>query len=855
MTYKVLLDGAELNLFPNQEIAVSFEYYDSNTPDNIKLPFSFEEKFPYTAFNKAAIGYNAASKYGVAPSMEKPYELYVDGNLVSTGKAKFVSAVINSAEPYFTLEFTDSVSSFSKSLRDLRFSDIYSDTFSTTDRTLSTYLTVNQDYAGRDIEIPFIDVDNIQKKDGWASRQFTSWGITGKKVGLFPALNVQSFFSRVFAQLNQPVFSKFIDGTSSWTSEDLYVMYPTALGSKTANTRESYLWPFPYNVNNNIDQTTYAPIDVVLGGNSYGLNYTNIENYKLTIRDTYEPFGPTNYDPSAEADLDRGYAYQHRTSSGVTDYGDENIGYTAYASAFDAKVSFTTGNNVNVSGLKYTILSSQVEIGDNVVPTAIQIYTASLPGAEFTPYLDIYGGFTTSSAPDFRIPLLDVSGNPLKLNAASLIQPAVGTIDYPTSFNNVSPGLPINFANTLVFNDFDAFIDESAIYSLNGGTRYSYAISLVMTGGSLTVNHLTTYFQDNNIITTSIATSVELRQSDIIKSRVHGYDWSALGIKLNNAGMVVATDKDDLFNFSDSFSNNESISVYDLFVDLMKRFNLSLIYDYRSTSLGIRLDNLNDLRSATPVYIDSYIDNSKEYEVALSQSSPKTLKLKNKSNRGLYDVFETGNSVGSVEVEFDQYGNGEQTIDFITSLINPIDKSVCSSEDFYNDPIRVRDGLISLPESGQIKNAIQNYEDIGLRIFYLEPMSSALTLRYPKWVRKNQYGQTVDENCYKSVGNIKLQGYPVVVNENSNDLRFATKTGTLLDAYTYITNSEKYKSAYSTSITFYAAFPIHYFEDGYFFNKKFRIDDTQENLIMISFTDARLYNEYVYGKVEAIFVD
>jgi len=87
------------------------------------------------------------------------------------------------------------------------------------------------------------------------------------------------------------------------------------------------------------------------------------------------------------------------------------------------------------------------------------------------------------------------------------------------------------------------------------------------------------------------------------------------------------------------------------------------------------------------------------------------------------------------------------------------------------------------------------------------------------------------------------------------DLRFATRNGVTLDGYDYITNSEKFKAAYESKISFYAAFPVFYFNNGYFFNKKLEISETGETVVISSFTDARLYDDYVYGKVEAIFVD
>ena len=854
MSYQLYVNGAEVNLFPDQEINISFDYYDTQNPESVRVPFSFEDKFPHTEFNKAIFGYDDVLGYGNAPTEEYSYEAYVNNTLVSAGTAKFVSAIINSSEPYITVEFSDKVSVFSKQLKDLKFSDLYNDTFSTTERTLYNYLTGEQDYSNRDIEIPFIDVDDIQKRDGFPSRQFTAWGITNKKVGLMPALKVQSFISRIFSVLGFDLSSKFVDGNSSWTSDDLYMLYPTSLSSSSADTRISYLFPFPYNVDHNLDQTTLDPIEVVVGGFTKYVNLGNIENYKLTVRDTYEPFGPTNYNPE-EADIDYTYGYQHRTSTGVTDYGDERIGYVSYANEFTAKVAFSNGtNNAVFSGLKYTILSSEYDIDGIIVPTAVQIFTTSLANAKFTPYLDVYAGFVTSSSPTYRIPLLNSSGNEISISPSSASFATLGGIDYPTNFIDLPSGIE-PFRNTLEFPSFTGYIDETKDYPLLGGTRYSYAISMVMTSGNLVVNHKSTTYGNGGVKESyTIAGGADLYAKDIMKSRVHGYSWFDLGVKLNNHSRVTATSINDKFSFQDSFNNNTSISAYDVFVDLLKRFNLSIMYDYRPGYDSFIVDNINDIRTAD-VLIDQYIDNLKEFEVSVSESAPKILTLSNKEFDGLYDVFENGLSVGSYKGEYDVNGKTDYEVSFISGLINPIDKSVRAKDDAFNDSILVRDGLISIQESGQIKGEIQDFEKIGLRLFYLKQSPTKTVVRYPKWQRYNSFGQLSDQIYYKVLADVKLQGYPFNGDETHMDLRFATRNGSKLDAYYYLIESDKFLAAYNTKFVFYAAFPVLYFNNGFFFNKVMKIGSTGEKMIIVSFSDAKLYDDYVYGKVEAIFVN
>ena len=104
MSYYIVIDNISLDLFPNQDIEISLDYYDSDSPDSIKLPFSYSGKIPFTSKNKQALGYTA-STYASIPTTEKSYTIYEDEDVVSVGKAIISSVVLNSTEPYFQIDF------------------------------------------------------------------------------------------------------------------------------------------------------------------------------------------------------------------------------------------------------------------------------------------------------------------------------------------------------------------------------------------------------------------------------------------------------------------------------------------------------------------------------------------------------------------------------------------------------------------------------------------------------------------------------------------------------------------------------------------------------------------------------
>ena len=844
MSYYIVIDNISLDLFPNQDIEISLDYYDSDSPDSIKLPFSYSGKIPFTSKNKQALGYTA-STYASIPTAENSYTIYEDEDVVSVGKAIISSVVLNSTEPYFQIDFRDNVSEFSRKLRELTFSDLYDDASSAQVRGLGTYLTFNQGYNGRDIEIPFIDFDNIQSVTGYESRQFISWGIDGKKFGLMPALKITNFFERVFDKLGFDYDSKFLAGTGTWKPNNLYMLYPTYLSEEVTSKRESFLFPFPYNVEYNIDQYN---IDGDIMVAEYEGNVIPISNYKLTLRETYEPFGPTNYTPT-EAVVSREFGDQLRTSSGVADYGDEGIGYTSYGSSFNANIEFMSGS-VSVSGLKACFLTTEQEYDDKILPHVISI--TSTANAVFVPYVLIYESFQTSSAPTYRIPMLDAGGNKINLSVSGVV-PNSGL-----DAHNIPGAAQVN--STVQFFPFTARIDEAQEYLINGGSRYSYSIGIAIESGYITAatSIIANVFIGNmyQLQAVNVTTGVQITQIDVSKQRVFGYDWSALGIKIDNAGNLPATVPGDSFSFQRSLENNTSISVYETFIDLMNRFGLGLIYDYSGGYGQLLLDYPEDIRNGT-VNIDPYIDDLRPFEVFAPQRPFKTLKLINELKKGLYDKNKAGNAVGSFDGEFNPDGNGELSIEFKSSLINSINKSLCLPDVGFDDAILNQDGLIPKEEVGGVKNQIPNFDEVGVRIMYLRQPSFPTTLRYPVFKHTNDYNQVIDQVVYKPFGPITLNGYPVndLPGVNELDLRWQYEDGTTTDGFTYLTESERFFASYKAKMTLYIGLPSLHFKNGYIYSKKYKFLTTDETFIIASFTDARLYNKYVYGKAEIIFVD
>lgn len=825
---------ASVDLFPDQELNISLSYYDLQDPASIKIPFSFSEKIPYTANNKVRLGYNhEINGYSGLTGQPLKYELYNDGDVISKGSVKVTSVVLNSQEPYFELEMIDSVSDFVNNLKEYKFSDIYEDTFSTTLRTLSTYLNGNQQYDNRDIEIPFIDVDNVQEKDGYPSRQLTSYGVNGKKFGLFPAINVKNFFERCFTKAGFSYSSEFLSGTASFNPTNMYVMIPSYLSSDEANQRNTRLFPYPYNIEINEDLSS-----------DQAYYYANITNY--SNGGEYGTFGPTNYDVS-DNNVEYEYGNMFRTPGGVLTNDPRNIGYVGFGSAFSAVFNWHDSSAFQtISGLKVTIPGSIYKHTVNSVDleTPVVPHFTSVNTAKFTPYIYIYEAFQSGDLPKYSIPLTDSGGARLELTPSGIATSSATLDQAPTIFGT-------NYDNTLTFADFNAYIDQDEFYELLGGTRYHIAFGMRMVSGNITADLYTTEVGENPV---AIAEDYSFTSDDIRKQRTWGYDWADVGVSVKNAGNIAATCPSDKFTFQESLMNNESIKVYDLFVDLIKRFGLSMVYDYTQSTPTIIVDNLSDIRDAVVLSVDSYVDTLKEFQITSPTASYKKIILNNKKNKGKFDIYPNEIVVGSHEEELNPAGSGDFKIDFITSLINPINKSICG--DFaVNDTILSEEGVIGTEEIGLLSNEIIDYNELGLRLFYLQDVDYKTTVRYPAFRRYNNYNIRIDQNLFRVMGSYNLGGYPVNAYSGVEDLRFADRNGNTFNTFDLFVASERVSSVNNTRITFYAAFPESFFINGWFFKKKFKFNSTNENFVIGQLTDARIYDGYIYGKVEAIFVD
>jgi len=833
MSYRLVIDGTDADLFPEYEISINFDAFSSEEIGQLRYPFNFSNNLPYTSTNRGIFGgYDYTSAFGDLTNEQYEYTLYSGGVVISKGLVNASSVVVNAAEPYFECNFNDLSLDFVQRLKALSMGDIYrssidaiaGDTISETTQTLYTWLTTETDYAGRDIELPYVDFDNGQSKFGYNARQFTAWGTTDKKVGLMPALNVQNFIRRCFAALGyvSSYVSKFggTTGTPTWSSTNLYMLYPSRLLSDTADQKSTNLAPYTSNIYKNQSQ--------IVGDNDW-----DVEGY--VVAGEYTPYIPTNYDPTLSIDeYDYGTQFKTPANIGVADV-DYRSGFVGYSVGFDGRITFGGGaTSSSIDDMRVCVYSVSYFDGTYTRPYVVEnINDAN--SAYFIPTIVIW----ESGVPKYRLPLKDVSGNILELQA-SAIEQATQSIDYQDDHTGGGTHAPNNI---LYFESFTGYLDE--VREFVASNKYQLSFEMEMTG------YLDCQLE-NHAHTSSITQNIYY--DDIKKMRVFDYTYSNLDIRIVTDDAFLAALPDDEFQYRLSLDTANTYTPYELFIEIVNRFGLSLVYNYSSNKFY--LDTMDDMRVSTQS-IDPQVDDINLYTIYSAGLPYNKIRLLNKDFGGLYDKFPNDLAVGSYDGIFDASGSGDITVQLEGGLINPINKTVCGDPVEQNWDILKKEGITE-QQAGFITNEIRDYDLIGLRFGYLSSPAYNTNIRYPKYLGITYLtafpssSQVVDGLTYDLLANVKMQGL-FGDTGSSGTLRFADRDGNTQAFYNYYVGLERIASNGRTSMEFNAVIPTSWISNNYQYSRTFTFTSTGEDFVIESM-EGTVYEDVVYATLKIKFL-
>lgn len=818
MSFRLTLGGSDLELFPDFSVEYSIEVYNALNPDEVKSPVSFSNRFPYTPTNIGVIGYDFDADRSNYPILGNNYSLFdSSGNTLSEGMAYLSLVVVNSDEPYFELRFEDNATSLIRDFRELEWEDLYDDSFSTTVRTLDPYLNANQNYSSRDIELAYIDVCNDNERLGYEGRQFTAHGLTDKKVGLFPTINVANFLIRIFTAASATPQSAFIANQGTWKTDKLYALVPARLMQTAVGQREHKLTPFSSRVF--INEDAFTGVDFPYKSAVYptftqGI-WTEDKGTNFNAVDTIE-------------NLSFGAYFESKINPrGVPDpeTAESRLGYVAWSSGFPANIRLENGG-VAVT-FKLAIPAIAYEYDPDQFGALLIDEFLDVSNATFFPRVVIY----RSGSPALELPLTDSSGDPIELNVVSF--------EDGETVDQEHPGSGHNHENAIVFETTNVFLNTPI--DILAASEYSIGYKIYMEGiitAKLVDN-------DDNVIFAALDFDVQ----DIIKARVYEYDNTDLDVLISTAGFYVATAPADQFTFQRSLQNSATLTPYELFSEIVNRFGLSIIYDYIAGSYI--LDTLNDIRAlSTGIPLDDNIDDIFPFEVSAGQEKYAFFRTLNKLNDGLFDKRTDGLAYGSFDGVFATGGLGKYSVQFEGALIDANRKTVCG--DIAPLPDQAIQKLLPSQEVGILNNEILDYDEIGLRFFYLRSHQYRTTVRFPAYIDSNRYGQLVRSLSYKPLGPYFLGGYPVNTNEDLLSLEFG-KPPLPSDFFTYYSSLDKIQAAARTKMKFNAAVPTNFITNLFFFNQFFSLENPTENFVIDS-VQGQIFDDFFYGEFNVRFL-
>ena len=835
MSYQLVIDGTTADLFPEYEISISLEIYSSEDVGELRYPFSFPTKLPYTQTNRGIFGgYDYTTEFGNLTNRGFEYTLYTNGSIVSRGTVLAKSVVVNASEPYFECEFNDLSLEFIQGLKQLGIADIYNSVVDTaigdliSERTQSVYdwLTIEQDYAGRSIELPYVDFDNSQEKYGYNARQFTAWGLTDRKVGLMPALNVINFIRRCFVALGYDYVSRFgytdFVYPPTWESTHLYMLYPSRLLTDDAGAKQTNLAPYTSNIYKNQSQ--------IVGDNAW-----DVEGYGVV--GNYNPYIPTNYDPTLSIDeQDYGTEFKTPADIRVADI-DYRSGFVAYSVGFEGKITFGGGNTSSViDDMRVCVYSTSYFDGTYTRPYVVE-QIVDYNNAYFIPTIVLW----EAGVPKYRLPLKDVSGNILQLQPTQVQQPT-NPIDYQDDHTGGGTHAPYN---VLRFEGFTGYLNE--VREFVASNKYQISFEMEMTG-YLTCdlkNHAHTYSLVN----------IDVYYDDIKKMRVFDYNYTTLDIDIVANGIFLAALPDDVFEYRLSLETANTYSPYEMFIEIINRFGLSLVYNYSDDKFY--LDTMDDMRSGLNVTIDPQVDDIQLYTIYSAGLPYNKIKLLNKDFGGLYDKFPNDLAVGSYDGIFNIYGSGDYSVELNSALINPINKTVCGDLVEQNWDLLKKEGITE-QQAGFISNEIRDFDSIGLRFGYLSSPSYNTNIRYPRFLGLTyatafpSSNQVVDSLSYDLLANVTMQGI-FGDTGSSGTLRFADRDGNTQAFYNYYTGLERIASNTRTSMDLNAVVPVSWLTNNYQYSKIFEFSSTKEQFVIESL-EGTIYGDVVYATLKIKFL-
>ena len=891
-----------VDLFQKQELDYDVEFYDDIDIDKVKIPFYTDLRIPLTDNNKSANVFNfePSSDTGADfPRDDFYFILTIYGNQNSTisGILNVSSVEYNSSEPYLEIVLKDYISKYLSQIKEVNLGTIYDDSFFTQRKTFSTFLnkTNNPTDPGeagiigqnpdpsKAISFPYVDfVNDVKGKYNYAARQFVEYGIGIERAGIMPVFSVQRFFDYLASYIGDPINFPFrIDSRlfavgnfannplfPDMQPEKIQMVIPSRLlaksdvNTRTFTVRQSPAWASP-------NESLEAKVDL---NQDRKLFYTKW-------------FSSTETSGNYGTDIEGNPIYPNTQEWGVEKrmgfYPCEgvfpNIDCNYIRGFFAPKVSFNSAITI-ASGTQATIAEAKYEIP--VIQEDLMVGDILFNDPDSTMEFNVCIGIWADGIQVKEITMQDSQGDDLVLDMSNVLTVANG---YSNKFNAADPpdyldpldDSTILYApngpvyDTLVFEPFTAYMPSEDIF-INSGSEYSVNYYIKPINGELKITYATAFNTVQGGIKYGSASSTALFNENDIRKAITRFGEPDGSGDYGQLNVIFVANEDFLpYKNSDEYILQESIiktcpyNVSDVLLNIAKRFDCSLFYDFDDNSGEhiLRIDPIFSLRSSTS-NINQYIDDIKSFKITNNGDKVKTLSLNNKDYNLFYDDLNNDGIIfGSTTQEISNDGIVDLKIDLESSIYF---NSVCGddAEGVIDDSNL---GIFSSTQLGFTPNIFTQNSDIGFRFAYIDKPLYKTNLLVPYMLQRgtvpdmstetqrvysnNQWGPTASNLGGKHVFNGRLSN----VNTAGWDLAFENESGNPTDTYTEIFEvSEKISQSNLPKIEFNMVVPTTELNNLNFFLAEFTSSVMTGGRIYVKSATGPVYEDYAYLTIEGL---
>ena len=891
----------KVDLFPDQRLEYDLDFYDSLEIDKVKLPFYTKLRIPLTDNNISVIPFDFDPVNSLSSDYPKEdfyfkISVYGSSTVEIAGILNVVSYEYNSSESYIEVDLKDYLSKYLSGVKDLKLGTLYGEetpyyrnrhTFSDFLDTTSNdgeagVINQNPDYS-RPISFPYIDFCNdVDGKFGYASRQFVEYGVGLTRTGIMPVFSVSRFLEYVGLHISTTAFPVRVDSKlfklgsffnspafPDFQAEKLHMVVPSQLLAKQdVNTRNFRIRQAP-----------------AWAGANEGLNgCEDINGDEKRIHTHWfgnmETMG--NYGSDGEgnplyslqdwgADKRMGF-YPYDYTNGLDEDGIR--GFFCPKVSFNASLSLDT-NPVIIEGLKYEIPVIQ---DDKMVSNLI------IPDADTTMTFKLYVGIYADGSIKKKIPLQDANGDDIVLDTSNvtLSQGYSNKNSYQTEAHFEvcrDSTLPIaiigdaaTYTDLINFPTVEARFPSDVEMFVDGGSEYSINYFLEPFEGTIKIEYVDRYtftgvFHRADLFAVDVFEVYDIKKAITRIGEPDGSgNYGLLDVNFVSNADTFLYKKDDEFSIEDSINQTSTLTVSDILIEILKRFDCGLFYSFDENASPpqhvIRVDPLSVVRTGSQD-INLLIDDLKSVKISTGGDKVKNLVLNNKDYNLYFDDLDNdGIIIGSTDQSINQDGISEIKIDLDSSVYY---KSVCGEESGEYKDLPNYD-VFSEKQIGFTENVFTKNKDVGLRFAYLDKPLYKTNMMVPYAMLKGFYpgdmkteSQIIFSNAQNgpAVGNIGGQhvfnGRLFHYNTAGWSLLFEDDQGNTTDSYDNIfAVSEKILQSENPRIEFDMVVPTTQLASLDFLLQTLSCTKVTPNGILVKSASGEVFDDFAYLTIEGI---